>query len=483
MDFDAAVVGSGPNGLAAAIELARAGHSVCVFEAAETIGGGARSRELTLPGFVHDVCSAIHPLGLASPFFRRLPLEKHGLAWIHPPAALAHPLDDGTAVILEKSIERTCSTLGIDGSAYLKFFRPLVHNWDKLAPEILAPLLHRPKHPVLLARFGWNAIQSAMHFAERRFRGNRARAMFGGVAAHSNMPLTAPPTAAFGLLLILLGHAVGWPIVRGGSQKLSDALASYLSSLGGRIVTGRRIMSLRELATARAIILDITPRQLLKLGQDRFPAVYCYELEKYRYGPGVFKVDWALNSPIPWKAPQCSRAGTVHAGGRLDEMAASEEAVAKGRPPERPLVILAQQTLFDSSRAPGGQHTAWAYCHVPNGSKIDMTERIEAQVERFAPGFRDCIIARHTMAPADFETYNPNYIGGDISGGLQNILQIVARPSFRAVPYITPIKGVFICSASTPPGGGVHGMCGYHAARAALASVLYNPANASRRSG
>lgn len=468
MDFDAIVVGSGPNGLAAAIEMARAGWSVCVFEARDTVGGGARSAELTEPGFIHDVCSAIHPLAFASPFFKDLPLSKHGLEWIHPPAPLAHPLDDGTAAVLESSLERTSAGLGADSRAYTNVFAPLVRTAAKLLPEILAPPIHVPRHPLMLMRFGIGAIQSAQKFAERHFKGERARALFAGMAAHSNMPLHASPTAAFALLLGMLGHLGGWPLPKGGSQKISDALASYFKSLKGRIVTGTPVSSLGELPSARVILVDITPRQLLQLAGDEFPPSYRWELQKYQYGPGVFKIDWALSSPIPWRAKECLRAGTVHVGGSLEEIAAAEEAVARGRCPEKPFILVAQQSLFDPSRAPQGKHSGWAYCHLPHGSKIDMAERIESQVERFAPGFRDCILSRHTMSPADFENYNPNYIGGDITGGLQNILQVVARPSLRINPYSTPIENLFICSSSTPPGGGVHGMCGYHAARAAL---------------
>jgi phytoene dehydrogenase-like protein len=468
MDFDAVVVGSGPNGLAAAIEMARSGWSVCIFEARDTIGGGARSAELTQPGFVHDVCSAIHPLAFASPFFKSLPLSMHGLEWIHPPAAVAHPLDDGTAAVLELSLERTSAALGPDARAYTKIFAPLVRNAAELVPEILAPPVHRLRHPLMMLGFGIKAIQSAQKFSERHFKGERARALFAGIAAHANMPLDLSPTAAFGLLLGMLGHAGGWPLAKGGSQKISDALASYFTSLKGRIVTGTQISSSRELPSARVILVDITPQQLLRLAGDDFPPSYRWELQKYQYGPGVFKIDWALNSAIPWRANECRRAGTLHLGGSMEEIAAGEQAVASGRCPEKPLTLLAQQSLFDPSRAPEGKHSAWAYCHLPRGSKIDMTERIESQVERFAPGFRDCILSRHTMGPAELESYNPNYIGGDISGGLQNLLQIVARPSLRAIPYSTPIKNLFICSSSTPPGGGVHGMCGYHAARAVL---------------
>ncbi len=474
MEFDAVIVGSGPNGLAAAIEIARAGHSVCVFEAADSIGGGTRSAELTLPGFIHDVCSAIHPLGAASPFLKSLPLAQHGLQWIHPPACLAHPLDDGTAVVLERSVEKTAAALGIDGPGYAKYFSKLTRNSDALLPEVLAPPIHRPRHPFLWIRFGINALQSAQRFSQKHFKGARAPALFAGLAGHSNMPLDTRPTAGFGLLLGMLGHAAGWPLARGGSQNIAGALASYLGSLRGEVVTGTRVKSLSQLPSSRAVLFDVSPLQLLKLAGDQFPPSYRWELQKFKHGPGVFKIDWALNSPIPWRSRECSRAGTLHLGGPHEAIMDAEASVSRGRCPDRPFVILAQPSLFDSSRAPSGKHTAWAYCHVPNGSKIDMTDRIESQIERFAPGFKDCIIEKHIMTPADFETYNSNYIGGDIGGGIQNILQIIARPSLRANPYSTPVKNLLLCSASTPPGGGVHGMCGFHAARAALRGILYN---------
>jgi len=477
MEFDAVVVGSGPNGLAAAVEIARAGHSVCVLESRDTIGGGARTAELTLPGFLHDVCAAVHPLAIASPFFKTVPLAQYGVEWVHSPACLAHPFDDGPAAMLYRSIGKTCATLGTDGHPYEKFFSVLVKNAEKLIPEILSPPVHLPRHPVSLMRFGIHAIRSAERFSNSRFHGNRARGLFTGVAAHANMPLDASPTAAFGILLTMLGHVSGWPIIKGGSQKLSDALASYFSSLGGKIITDSHVKSLRLLPTSSAVIFDLTPRQILNLMFDQLPPSYRWELQKYRYGPGVFKVDWALSSPIPWKSRECLEAATVHIGGTAEEIVEAERTVAQGRCPERPLVILSQPTLFDATRAPDGKHTAWAYCHVPSNSKIEMTERIETQIERFAPGFRDCILHRHIMTAPDFEKYNPNYIGGDISGGVQDILQIVARPSLRRRPYIMPLKGMFICSSSTPPGGGVHGMCGYHAARAVLSTILYNRAN------
>ena len=467
---DAVVVGAGPNGLAAAVEMARAGLSVRVLEAADTVGGGARSAELTLPGFVHDVCSAIHPLGIASPFFRSLPLADHGLEWVEPPAALAHPFDDGGAALLARSPDAAMPTLGEDDERWRRLFAPLVRDPGSLLDEILAPL-HVPAHPLTLARFGLRALLPATTVARRSFRGARARGLFAGLAAHSMLPLERPPSAAFGLMLGLLGHAVGWPFPRGGSQALSDALASYLRSLGGEIETGRRVESLAELGETRLVVLDVTPRGLLELAGDRLPDRYRRRLERYRYGPGVFKLDWALAGPIPWRADECSRAATVHLGATLEEIAASEAAPAQNRSAERPYVLLAQQSLFDPTRAPAGRHTAWAYCHVPNGSSVDMTEQVESQVERFAPGFRERILARSALGPADLERSNPNHVGGDINGGLADLRQLLTRPVARWSPYSTPLPGVFLCSASTPPGGGVHGMCGFHAARAALRSI------------
>jgi phytoene dehydrogenase-like protein len=464
---DAIVVGSGPNGLAAAIALARAGRSVLVLEGRETIGGGLRTEELTLPGFLHDTCSAIHPLGVASPFLRSVPLGDRGVEWIHPPAPLAHPLDDGTAVVLERSLAATAAGLGPDGRAWQRLFGPLLGSVDLLLEETLGPL-RPPRHPVSMARFGLRALRSASGLARSAFAGERARALFAGCAAHSMLPLGSAATASFGLVLALLGHAAGWPLSRGGSQRVADALAAHLRSLGGEIEVGRPVASLAELPRTRTTMLDVTPRQLLALGGDRLHGRYRRALERYRYGPGVLKLDYALSGSVPWRAPECGRAATVHLGGTLAEIEAAEAEVARGGHPERPFVLAAQQSLFDPSRAPAGGHTLWAYTHVPNGSAVDVADRVEAQLERFAPGFRDLVLARSVLAPAALEQRNPNYVGGDINGGSAELRQLFARPVARPVPYRTPLDGVYLCSSSTPPGGGVHGMCGYHAARAAL---------------
>ena len=469
--YDAIVVGSGPNGLAAAITLARADRSVLVIEANDTIGGGARSAELTLPGFVHDVCSAIHPLAAGSPFFSTLPLSEHGLEWVYPDASVAHPLDDGTAVMLEGSVEATAETLGRDGGPYRRLFGPLVNDWGRLTEALLGPL-RPPRHPVALARFGLRAVRSARGIAEGRFKEERARALFAGLSAHSFLPLERFPSSAFGLVLGTAGHAVGWPMPKGGSQSIADALASNLRSLGGEIVLGRRVESMDELETSRVVLFDVSPRQLAHIAGDRLPSGYRRRLGRYRYGPGVFKLDWALDGPIPWKSPEAARAGTVHLGGTIDEVAASEAAVWKGEVPESPFTLVAQQSLFDETRAPEGKHTGWAYCHVPNGSTTDMTDRIESQVERFAPGFRDRILARSARSPRDIEDDNANCVGGAITGGIQDLRQLFARPTLRLDPYSTPARGIYICSSSTPPGGGVHGMCGYYAAKAALRRSL-----------
>ena len=464
---DAIVVGSGPNGLAAAIALARAGVSVRVLEAAGVAGGGMRTEELTLPGFLHDVCSAIHPLGAASPFFRTVPLAEHGVEWIEPPVALAHPFDDGTVALLERSPRATGETLGPDAARYRRLLEPLARNADGILEDLLAPV-HVPAHPVAFGRFAVPAGLPAAALARGAFRGPRARGFFAGLSAHSMLPLSQPATAAFGLVLGLLGHAVGWPFPRGGSQRLADALVSYLRSLGGDVETGTRVESLAELGGARTVLLDVTPRQLVAIAGDRLPDRYRSRLERFRYGPGVFKLDWALDAPIPWHVEECSRAGTVHLGATLEEISASEREPWRGSVGERPYVLLAQQSLFDPTRAPEGKHTAWAYCHVPNGSRVDMTERIEAQVERFAPGFRERILARSALGPAGLEAHDVNYVGGDINGGAADLRQLFTRPVARWSPYTTPLDGVFLCSSSTPPGGGVHGMCGLHAARAAL---------------
>jgi phytoene dehydrogenase-like protein len=468
---DAVVVGSGPNGLSAAVALARTGRRVTVLEGAETIGGGCRSEELTLPGFVHDTCSAVHALALASPFLSRLPLAEHGLELVHPGAPLAHPLDDGSAVLLERSVEETAVGLGPDAEAYRRLFEPLVRTAPELMREILGPL-RPPRHPVALARFAPVALRSAMGLARSRFEGERARALLAGCSAHSMLPLSSPASAAFGVVLMLSAHRVGWPVARGGSQRLADALASHLRSLGGAIETGRWVESLDEVAGFGATLVDVTPRQLLRLAGDRLPPGYARRLGRYRYGPGVFKLDWALDAPIPWAAPEVARAGTVHVGGTLEQMAASEQAAVRGEHSERPFVLLVQPSLFDDTRAPAGKQTAWAYCHVPSGSTRDMTDVIEGQVERFAPGFRDLIAARSALNSADIEHRNPNYVGGDINGGVQDLRQLFTRPVVRRVPYSTPVDGLYICSSSTPPGGGVHGMCGYFAARAACRATL-----------
>ncbi len=464
---EAIVVGSGPNGLAAAIMLARAGKSVQVVEAAETVGGGMRSEELTLPGFVHDVCAAIHPLGKASPVFRQFPLAQHGLTWDDAPAELAHPFDDGSAALLLRSPQETGRTLGSDARAWHELMQPLVDAADVLLSALLNPL-NLARRPLTMGRFGLQALRSAEGLSNTLFEGPRAKGLFAGLAAHSFLPLEQAPSAAFGLVLGLLGHVAGWPLAHGGSQQIANALAAYLQSLGGEIVTGERVDSIDALPPADAVLFDLTPRQLLKVAGHRFPDAYRRRLSRYRYGPGAFKLDFALDGPIPWTATECTQAATLHLGGTFEEIAAGEREVAHGRHPERPFVLLAQPSLFDPSRAPEGQHTVWAYCHVPNGSTVDMTGRIEAQIERFAPGFRDRILARSVLSPTALENHNPNYVGGDINGGLQDLRQLFTRPLVRIPPYTTPDKHIYICSSSTPPGGGVHGICGYHAARSAL---------------
>jgi phytoene dehydrogenase-like protein len=465
--YDAVVVGAGPNGLSAAVELARNGLSVAVIEAESTIGGGARSAEITLPGFVHDLGSAIHPFGYASPYFRSLPLEDHGLEWIHPPAPLAHPFDDGTAAMLERSTEATGITLGPDAEAYRKVMDPLVAD----ARTIVATLTGSPEvppHLLALAVAVLRSLRSARRIATDTFQSEKAKGLFAGNAAHSFLPLEKRPSALFGFVLGALGHAFGWPLPRGGSQKIADALASYLRSLGGEVFTGTRVRQVDDVPRTRTVLFDVTPRQLLPIAGDHFTERYRRALKRYRYGPGVFKVDFALDGPIPWEAEECLRAGTVHLGGTLEEISAGEAAVARGEHPERPFILLAQQSLFDRTRAPEGKHTVWAYCHVPNGSTFDMTERIEAQIERFAPGFRERILAKRTAGTAELERWNPNLVGGDINGGYMDLRQLFTRPMPRPNPYSTPARGLYICSSSTPPGGGVHGMSGYLAARVVL---------------
>lgn len=466
--YDAVIVGAGPNGLAAAITLARAGRSVLVQEAKDTIGGGARTKELTLPGFLHDVCSAVHPLGAASPFMRSLPLEDYGLEWVHPEAPLAHPLDGGRVAFLERSLEATAEGLGVDGPAYRKLYTPMLAHWQELIDEFLGPLTIPPKHPLISMPVMLKAALPAHLLAKLIFSGEPGRALFAGMAGHSILPLSQPITSAYGLMINMLGHAVGWPVVRGGSQRLVEAMAAYLRSLGGEIVTGQPVTSMADLPPARDVLFDLTPRQILGIAGERLPAGYRRGLERYRYGPGIFKVDYALDGPIPWQAPEVARAGTVHLGGTLEEIAASESAIWRGEHVDRPYVLVAQQSLFDCSRAPEGRQAAWAYCHVPKGSTLDMTGRIEAQIERFAPGFRDRILAKHSMNTVEVEAYNANYIGGDIIGGVADIRQLFTRPVLSRVPYAMPVEGMYICSSSTPPGAGVHGMCGYYAAQAVL---------------
>lgn len=466
--IDAVVVGAGPNGLAAAIEMARAGRTVRVYEAADTVGGGTRSAELTLPGFVHDVCSAAHPLGIASPFFRSLDLARHGLEWVQPDAPLAHALAPGRSVVLERDLSALDVALGRDAAAWARLYGPLVREWERLLPPLLAPVVRVPRHPVLMARFGLPALMPATSLARLAFREPAARALFAGITAHSMVPLGRPLTASFGLVLGLLAHAVGWPVARGGSGAVAAALEAEARSLGVEIETGHVVRSLAELPAARAVMLDLTPSQVLVVAGDRLPDGYRRQLARFRYGPGVFKIDWALDGPIPWRDARTARAGTVHLGGTLREVAAAEDAVARGRHPERPFVLLVQPTIADPSRAPAGKHVAWAYCHVPNGSTTSMAGAIEDQVERFAPGFRDLVLARSVRNATAMEAYDANYVGGDINGGLADVRQLLFRPVTRWNPYTTPARSVFLCSSSTPPGGGVHGMCGVNAVREVL---------------
>jgi phytoene dehydrogenase-like protein len=470
-EFDALVIGSGPNGLAAAITMQQAGLSVLLIEGKETVGGGLRTAELTLPGFKHDICSAVHPMAVASPFFSSLPLVEHGLKFIQPIYPAAHPFDDGSAAILYRSITETAKGLGKDEEAYLDLLQPLVEDWDKLAGTLLSPLKF-PKHPLLMGKFGLKGLQSAAMIA-KKFSTSHAQGLWGGMAAHSIQPLSNLTTAAIGMVLSAVGHVHGWPIPKGGSQAIASSLESYFVSLGGQIQTGFTVKSLKQLPPAKIVMLDVTPKQLLEIAGDQLSDLYRWQLRNFRYGMGVFKVDWALSEPIPFTAKQAREAGTIHLGNTFQEIALAEHQSTHGKVAQKPFVLLAQPTVFDNSRAPAGKHTAWAYCHVPSGSVTDMTEIIESQVERFAPGFRDTILAKHSMNTREMEAYNPNYVGGDINGGIQDISQLYTRPALRLSPYRTSIKGLYICSSSTPPGGGVHGMCGYHAAKQALKDI-YN---------
>ncbi|SEO56524.1 phytoene desaturase family protein [Niastella yeongjuensis] len=468
--YDAIVVGSGPNGLAAAITLQQAGVSVLLLEGKETVGGGLRTAEITLPGYLHDICSAIHPMAVASPFMSKLPLHEHGLEFIYPDVAAAHPFDDGTAAVLKKSIDETARLLGEDAGAYTKLIKPLTKIWPEIAPDVLGPF-HFPKHPLAMAQFGLQALTSA-NYLSRKFHTAKAKGLWAGMAAHSIQPLTNAATSAIGLVLMTAGHLKGWPVPKGGSVSIANALASYFVSIGGKIETNSYIRSIDQLPASDAVLFDVTPKQLLQIAGDRFSPTYTKQLQRYRYGMGVFKIDWALQEPIPFTAPECRNAGTVHIGNTIEEIVEGERLTAAGIHPEKPFVLLAQPSVFDATRAPAGKHTAWAYCHVPNGSTIDMTSAIENQVERFAPGFKDLIIGRHTYNTLEMEAYNPNYIGGDINGGIIDLRQLYTRPAMRWSPYTTPAKGIYICSSSTPPGGGVHGMCGYHAARRTLHDVF-----------
>jgi phytoene dehydrogenase-like protein len=461
--YDAIVVGAGPNGLAAAITLAQAKCSVLLVEARSRPGGSCVSEELTLPGFIHDTCSAIHPLAVASPFFRSLPLERHGLKWIQPELPLAHPLDDGKCALLHRSL--VAQTQEFEDKNWQRAIGPFVADWENLLAEILQPILHVPKHPLLMARFGRLALPSASSLALHRFKSEDARSLFAGLAAHSFLDLDAPGSSAIGLTLAVLAHAVGWPMPEGGAGKITSALAAYFQSLGGKILMDHNVTNIDELPPSCAVFLDLTPRQVLRVAGHRLPPRYCRKLENFRYGPGVFKLDYALSSPVPWRNSNCSRAGTVHLGGTLPEIVEAEKSVACGKMPPRPFILFAQHTLFDKTRAPQGRHTAWAYCHIPYASGIDATDLIEAQIERFAPGFKDCVMARCARGPKQLEQYNANLVGGDINGGSANLWQLLARPVLSPCPYQTPLKNLFICSASTPPGGGVHGMSGYNAAR------------------
>jgi phytoene dehydrogenase-like protein len=469
-DYDAVVVGSGPNGLAAAITLQRAGLSVLVLESKNEPGGGLRTEELTLPGFRHDVCSAVHPLAIGSPFFKTLPLDQFGLQFIFPEVDAAHPFDDGSAALLKRTVEQTAESLGNDAITYKKLMQPLIKKWPLIVDDLLGPL-HYPKHPFAMAAFGMNAIAPSTLFS-RKFTTPQAKGLWAGMSAHSILPLSNFATSATALVLMISAHLYGWPVVRGGTGSIASALVSYFTSLGGKIKTGYHVESLDQVPSSRAVLFDVTPRQLLKIAGQSFDSFYRWQLSRYKYGPGVFKIDWALSDPIPFKAKDARTAGTVHLGNTIREIAAYEKNVWNGNSTGNPFVLLSQPTIIDPSRSPRGKHTAWAYCHVPNGSTENMTERIEKQVERFAPGFKDVILARHTFNTVQLEKYNNNYVGGDINGGSFNITQLFTRPALRSSPYRTSKKGLYICSSSTPPAGGVHGLCGYHAACRALKDIF-----------
>ena len=464
---DVVVVGSGPNGLTAAAFLARAGFSVRVLEANADFGGGVRTQALTLPGFRHDLCSAVHTMGCLSPAFELLDLEQHGLEWVHPPASLAHPLEAGEAVFLERSIEGTAAQLGVDEGAYRELVRPFARSPKKLFADLLAPL-GVPRQPLTLARFGWLGLRSARALAFGRFRGEAARALLAGCAWHGVQPMEHALTAAFGLTFLLAGHVRSWPVARGGSSAIASALIAVCRRSGVELVAGERVESLAQLPSARAVLFDLAPRQLAEIAGDALPRSYSRKLRRYRMGPGCFKLDWALDGPIPWRNPLVARASTVHVGGTFDELARSEAAVWRGEHPEQPFVLVAQQSLFDATRAPRGQHTGYAYCHVPAGSSVDMTQAIERQIERFAPGFQERILSRHRLFPADFLARNASHLGGAVTGGVADLGQLFTRPAVRLDPYSTPNPQLFLCSQSTPPGGGVHGMCGFYAARSVL---------------
>lgn len=471
MEYEAIIVGSGPNGLAAAITMQRQGIATLLVEKNETIGGGLRSGEITLPGFVHDICSAVHPMAVSSPFMASLPLAEFGLQYIYPPVCAVHPLDGGEAAILYPSLTDTVNGLGIDGFAYQQLISPIVESWSSLVDDILSPPIHIPGKPFLYARFGLNAIKSAQRLS-LRFQTEKAKALLAGMAAHAMIPLTHASSAAIALVLSAVGHVHGWPIAKGGSQSIADAMGRYFVSLGGTIRTNFFVETLRQLPSAKVVLLDTSPKQLLSIAGDRLSAFYKWQLDRYKVGMGVYKVDFALDGPIPFRSQECRNAGTVHLGGTFAAIAASEQLTWNNMHSADPFVLVAQQSLFDPTRAPNGKHTAWAYCHVPNGSNKDMTTAIENQIERFAPGFRDLILGKVISTPATLETYNPNYVGGDINGGAIDLMQLFARPVLRISPYTTSAKGLYICSASTPPGGGVHGMCGYHAARTALKDIF-----------